>query len=67
MSDRYCVTGKVCFVSPQAASERIRSLSKRKKNQRFSTYQCHECNEFHITTASKKLIPQRGKKNRKWK
>jgi len=64
MSDRYCVTGKVCFVSPQAASERIRSLSSRKKKQTFSTYKCHECGEFHITTSSKKLIHQKGKK---WK
>ncbi len=67
MSERFCVTGKICFVSPKEASETIRSLSKRNKNQKFSTYPCRECEYYHITTSSKKLIPQKGKKNKRWK
>ena len=64
INDTVCPTGKVCYRSKAEATEKIISLSKRKKG-KFRDYVCNECGLIHITTFTKIKPAQKEKQKYK--
>ena len=64
INDTICPTGKICYRSKAEATEKIISLSKRKKG-KFRDYVCNECGLIHITTFTK--IKPAEKEKQKYK
>lgn len=59
--EQYCDNGKVMYKNPGDATPQLKSLSKRNRKHKYSTYFCKLCGCYHIATVTKNVRKYRRK------